>query len=83
MSFLDVQSAGTSTSHTEVVHVGGFESVRTLRECVHCMPVTGTIMAKFDLISYGSFIRFSFVLVIVSETFGYRVCFIKVICFSL
>jgi len=47
------------------------------------MPVTGAVVAKFHPVSFGGSIRFSFALTTVSKAFGYRICFTKVICFSL
>ena len=49
--------------------------------CGHALPVTVAVVAKFHPVSYGGSIRFSFVLATLS--FGYRICFTKVICFSL
>ena len=69
-----LQGGGTFTAHTDVVHMGRFGSVWTLRECVDMpLSVTGAMVAKFHPISYGGFIRFSFVLVPVSKPFGYRI----------
>ena len=78
-----LQHRGTDTAHMNVVHMGTFGTVGTLRVCGHAMPVLGAVVAKFHPVSYGGFIRFSFVFTSVSKAFGCRICFTKVICFSL
>ena len=46
------------------------------------MPVMVAVVAQFHPVSYGGFIRFSFVLVLVSKAFGDRICFTKVSLFD-
>ncbi len=79
-----LQGRGTYTAHMDVVHMGRFGSVRTLRGCVDMpMPVTGAMVAKFHPVSYGGSFRVSFVIVPVSKAFGYWICCTKFKCFSL
>jgi len=42
------------------------------------MPATSDVVAKFDPVYFGGFIRFFFVLTTVSKAFGYRVFSTKV-----
>ena len=78
-----LQGRCTYKAHMDVVHMGIFGSVRTMRVCGHAVPVTGALVAKFNSVCNGGFSRFSFVLATVSKAFGYRVYFKKVRCFSL
>ena len=78
-----LQSRGTFTAHTDMVHMGRFGSVWTLRRCGQAMLVTGVVVVKFHPVSYGGCFRLSFVLAPVSKAFGYQICFTKVKCFSL
>ena len=50
--------------------------------CGHAVPVTGTVVAKFHPVSYGGFIRFSFVLTPVYKVFGYQIYIFLLVSFK-
>jgi len=66
-----LQGRVTYTAHTDMVHMGRFGSVGTLRGVSgHAIPIRGTVVTKFRPISYGGFIRIYFVLSTIFKAFG-------------